>query len=825
MDMKKKWIYKLFILFPFIDVITSLLIRHYNLIITPGLIVKGLFVLIMFVYIFFSKSKYKNITIGWYFIFFIYIFLYFLTKPELLSSNFIFKEINYLFKFFYFPAIFFALLCFYDSENFDKKQLNKVMLINLISITFLLILPIILGNAYETYSNNYLGTIGWFYGGNEISNIMILLYPFIIYFITDKKLCKLFLIIPIVYSIFSIGTKASLWGLHIINIFIIVYFILKNKKLLTRQVIISIIIFTTCFLFKPLTLAPYKLINTPPNKKVQGPVIVPEKIIIDSKKEERIKSYLFNLNQFYKKNKTNLMIKKLLSGRDTFLANTLSIYDNEKTPQITMFGIGFSNTKSIDNTNIDELIEMDILDAYFHVGVLGLLIMVSPFFITFILIIKSKKKVTLDSLYYILIIFLVMGVSTVAGHVLGAPGVSIYLIVYLLFLLNEFKLLGEKSKLNNKISLLSLHLGYGGIETSIVNQANMLSEKYEVDLIVLYKLSNENNYKLNKNVNLIYLSNLEPNKNEFISAFKKFNIFKCLKEGFKSIYILYKKKSLMKNYIYNANSKVIISTRLEFTKILSDYGNEEAIKIAEEHVYHNNDKQYINQLKISLMNIDYLIPASNYLTEDYKEFYKDIRIKIIYIPQTINYLPEKTNDLKNKNIIFVGRLEQIKGLIDLIDIFNLAVLKDRKLKLTIVGDGTQKKELQDLIKKYNLTDNIKLTGYLSGNRLKKEYQKASLFVMTSYEESFGLVLLEAMSYGVPCFAFDSSLGAKEIINNKNGLLIKNRDKKSMANEILSFFENNNKIKISKFARKTSEEYYTEKVKIKWYNFIDRIIKE
>lgn len=822
MNMKNKRMSILFLIFPYIDLITSLLTKHYNLTITPGVIVKGFFAIIMFIYVYFTKSKYKKITKSFYFMFFVFILLYFLTKPELLSPNFIFGEIKYIFKFFYFPTMFFGLLCFYDSKNFDKKELKKVMLINLILMTVLLIVPIILGNAYDTYLNDYIGVTGWFYAGNEISNIMVLLYPFVIYFIDDKKHYKLLLIIPIVFSIFCIGTKVSLWGVLIINLINVIYFLFKDKNLKSKRVICSVIIFVFCFLLKPLPFAFYN--HGVINSKTPGQIIISDEIVVDSKKEEKVKSYLFDLNQFYNKNRGNLLVKKLLSGRDVFLANTLSIYDNEKTLQISMFGIGFSNTKSIDDTNIDKLIEMDILDVYFHVGIIGLLIMVSPYIISFILIIKSRKKITLDSIYFILIIFLVSGISTVSGHVLGAPSVSIYLIIYFLFLLNEFQLLGTKTKLDNKISILSLHLGYGGIETSIVNQANMLSEKYEVDLVVVYKLSNENNYKLNNKINLIYLSNLEPNKKEFITAVKNFNIFKCFKEGFKSLYILYKKRSLMEEYIYNCNSKVVISTRLEFTKILSNYGNENAIKIAEEHVYHNNDKHYINKLKNSLVNIDYLIPPSNYLTQDYKRYYKNISTKIIYIPQTINYLPEKENNLKNKNIIFVGRLEKVKGLFDLIETFNLVVSKDKEVKLTIVGDGSQKKELQEFIKKYKLTNNIMLTGYLAGNKLIKEYKKASLFIMTSYEESFGLVLLEAMSYGIPCFAFDSSLGAKEIINNKNGLLIKNRDKEVMANEIQKYFKSNNE-NMSKFARKTSEEYHTDKVKIKWYNFINDIFKE
>lgn len=382
----------------------------------------------------------------------------------------------------------------------------------------------------------------------------------------------------------------------------------------------------------------------------------------------------------------------------------------------------------------------------------------------------------------------------------------------------------KKKQLGNKISILSLHLGYGGIETSILNQANMLSTKYQVEIISLYKLKNECAYTLNDNVKVVYLSDFEPNKKSFMESLQQRNIFKILVEGFKSLYILIKKYTLIKKYIYNCDSKVIISTRIQFTKSLSKFGNKNCIKIAEEHVYHNNNIKYINKLKKSLKKIDYLIPASQYLTNDYKKHFSELETKIIYIPQTINYLPNKVNDLSNQNIIFVGRLEKEKGITDLLKTFNEINKENKDIKLTIVGDGSLKPYVQKYIKDNNLNSSAMLSGFLSGELLKQEYEKASLFLMTSYEESFGLVLIEAMSYGIPCFAFSSALGANEIINDQNGLIIAARDKNKMATEIIKYFELKNKSVYRKAARITSEKYFVDKVTGEWLKLIDNYMK-
>ena len=89
--------------------------------------------------------------------------------------------------------------------------------------------------------------------------------------------------------------------------------------------------------------------------------------------------------------------------------------------------------------------------------------------------------------------------------------------------------------------------------------------------------------------------------------------------------------------------------------------------------------------------------------------------------------------------------------------------------------------------------------------------------MTSYTESFGLVLIEAMSYGIPCIAFDSAEGAREIIvNDKNGFLISNRNIKEYVDRLNLMAENKDLLKVfGKEAKKTSLKYQSASVKKMW----------
>ena len=808
----RKTINTLIILFPFLDLITALFTRNSDIFYTPGIIVKGIFMIFMFFYTLKTTSKYKKLAIYSYIFFFIYIFFYFMFKSELLNAKYIFDEVKYLFKLFYFPNIFLGLLCYFDEYHFNKNEMHNIFKISLIIYTILLFIPFILGISYNTYPEKLKGYIGLFYSGNEIANIMILLSPAMYLFIKDKKYTFLVSLL-IIYTILTIGTKVATIGILGVSFLAFIYYLLYGNK---RGKVISLVllIFTIILSLNSFAYNNYKY-------SLKKNYVPKEEIKVDKKKTEEIGEIMRQIDKFYGSSKFNVIFKSLLSSRNVYLANTVSIYKDNKALANTLFGMGFSNTSNIDDENISKLIEIDILDGYFHYGMISLIIMFYPLIVTLVLMIKSKNKMTVFQSYYILMILLGIGISCLSGHTFFSPAVSIYLILYLLLIINESKCF-KSIKLKNKVSILSLHMGYGGIERSIVNQANMISKYYDVEIVSLYKISNDISYKLNKNVKLIYLSNIKPNKKEFLDVLHSKDIYKIFKEGFKSLKILYLKKKLVKDYILNTNAKVIISTRYEFTKLLNLYGDSN-VKIAEEHVYHNNNKRYINKLYRSLKNIDYLIPASKYLEDDYKRLFKNVNV--FYIPQSIN----DTNDFSksvNNTVIAVGRLEKEKGFSDLIDVFELVINNNKNARLIIAGDGSLKRDISNRIKKKKLDKYIKLVGFLNDKELISCYKKSSILVMTSYYESFGLVLLEAMSYKIPCIAFDSALGALEIIKDNCGYLIENRDKNKMAYSILNLLNDKNKLKdMGSECYKYSTNYMCSNVEKKWYKFIDKVLGE
>jgi len=378
--------------------------------------------------------------------------------------------------------------------------------------------------------------------------------------------------------------------------------------------------------------------------------------------------------------------------------------------------------------------------------------------------------------------------------------------------------------LMKKVSILALHLGYGGIEKSIVALSNMIANDYEVEIISTYKLSSKSAFDINDKVKVKYLiDEVKPNREEWKNALKKKKVFTFFKETYKSLLCLFLRRRRTIRAIKSCDSDIIISTRSLFNNWLGKYGSRKAKKIGWEHNHHHGDIKYASSVVKSCKNLDNLVLVSDSLKLFYKLEIKDAgyKCKCVSIPNVIESVPEELSSLNESRVISVGRFSREKGMPDLIDVFYLAHKKNTNLKLDLVGDGAQKNMVVDKVYQYGLERDVIVHGFLSKEEIDRLLNKASLYLMTSFTESFGIVLIEAMSHGVPPLAFSSAEGARELIENgKNGYLIKDRDKEKMAERLLELIDNKERLKeLGMCAREKSLEYTTDVVKNKWIKLL------
>ena len=374
-----------------------------------------------------------------------------------------------------------------------------------------------------------------------------------------------------------------------------------------------------------------------------------------------------------------------------------------------------------------------------------------------------------------------------------------------------------------KITILALHLGVGGVEKAIATLANMLSSIHEVEIISVYKLSDKPSFDINKKIKIKYLiEDLAPNKKEFKNAVKRLNILKVFKEGIKSLKIMSLKKERMIKSIKEINSDIVISTRMYLNDLLGKYGGDYK-KVAWEHFHPNEDMKHINGVVSSCKNMDYLVTVS----EDLKKLYEDkVDIKCLKMPLSLDYMPSVKTSFDDMNIISVGRLSKEKGFSDLIDVMSLVKEKNDKIHLHIIGDGDERERLKEKIKYLNLVNHVTLHGFKDRKEVDIFLSKSSLYIMPSFNESFGLTVLEALSVGVPVVAFDTAKGPLEILNEKNSVIIKNRDKEKMALLIVKLISDKEKLKnMSRYAIERAECFDYDTVQKEWLTFLGGITND
>jgi glycosyltransferase involved in cell wall biosynthesis len=185
-------------------------------------------------------------------------------------------------------------------------------------------------------------------------------------------------------------------------------------------------------------------------------------------------------------------------------------------------------------------------------------------------------------------------------------------------------------------------------------------------------------------------------------------------------------------------------------------------------------------------------------------------------------------DGKDFVIGYVGRLSEEKGIKYLIEAGSLLLNESMPIRLLIIGEGPQKKEMEGLVKKANIGDNITFVGFQS--EIEEWLPAMDVFVLPSLTEGTPMSLLEAMAYGIPVVA-SAVGGVPQVIDSEqNGILVppgKPQDIKDairflyMNEDLRKSFssEAQNKIKLNynveDWTRKIEAEYLKIKMPAEW----------
>lgn len=309
--------------------------------------------------------------------------------------------------------------------------------------------------------------------------------------------------------------------------------------------------------------------------------------------------------------------------------------------------------------------------------------------------------------------------------------------------------------MKKKIAFLINSMDCGGAQRVVSRLLGPLSDRYDVRLLML----NEKEEAYDVCVPKVYFSGKEKAGRiayylELIKIGKKLKAY--IRDNHIEVVISFLNVPNLSNILFCKGAKNIISIRANM-KFFDDDSLSNRLNYAIcKCLFRKSDKA--------------LVPAmvlKKQLVDDFG--LKDSNISVVYNPFNISDIEKKasravSSDISDaignhRYIVAMGRLDRQKGFYHLINVFNL--LDDKEMKLVIIGDGSLRDRLGELVDSLGLKGRVLFTGQQQDpfNIIKNAYA----YVMSSIGEGFPNALVEAMACGVPVISTDCISGPREIL--------------------------------------------------------------
>lgn len=363
----------------------------------------------------------------------------------------------------------------------------------------------------------------------------------------------------------------------------------------------------------------------------------------------------------------------------------------------------------------------------------------------------------------------------------------------------------------------------GGVARVMINLANELCEN-GYDISILFLMEGEHTfYKINPKIKIHTVDSfghwgfnkVNPVLDKYL---KKFRYRYSLK---KYIYD-FGQWDMMNQWLKKNHSQfdAIISCWYKLSAQISVNKTIASKTFAWEHSnFEVGGKIWGNLLRPKYKNLKGII-CINKASVDY---YKTLNPNTFLIPNLIGDPFENIENIdfesKINQLIYVGRLDQEKNVSAIITIISQINLNDFHLK--IIGEGSEMENLKKQVEEKRLASKVTFTGRLPINEIKNELLKSKIFLFTSVNEAFGMVLLEAMFCGNALISYDCNYGPSDIINQNNGFLIPLNNQSLFIEKLSSVIEN--KITLNdliKTSFKDSEKWRKETAMKEWKTILN-----
>lgn len=347
--------------------------------------------------------------------------------------------------------------------------------------------------------------------------------------------------------------------------------------------------------------------------------------------------------------------------------------------------------------------------------------------------------------------------------------------------------------------------GAGGLERVLSVKASYLADHYNYDVTILSLNDSNNNpfYYFSNKIKMLSIV-VVGNPLQYIMSYKKGiqetvtqvnpNIILVCDDGLKGFFV----PRMLKNkipIIYERHASIVLNTNA-------------SIK--------GNFIRKLMQSQVKWFAKFVVLTPSNI-----KEWKGN---NVVSIPNPLSFEPQLGNPLNQKKVIAVGSHSHNKGYDLLLKVWKEISMQCPDWVLTIYGKIDADKQFIRFAEQLRINNSVRF--YEPVADIQQKYLESSIMVLSSRSEGFGMVLIEAMAYGLPCVSFDCPSGPRDIIEDAvDGYLVPAGNISIMTSKILALIEDQElRLRMGVKASENVKRFLPETIVQQWDVLLKSIVQ-
>ena len=385
---------------------------------------------------------------------------------------------------------------------------------------------------------------------------------------------------------------------------------------------------------------------------------------------------------------------------------------------------------------------------------------------------------------------------------------------------------GPASPQRPRVYFLITHAyGMGGTIRTVLNTANHLARQgWRVEVISVLRRRDEPQFPVDEHVRLSTLLDLRDGgegprgrvRGAVAGVLAQQSSVLCPPEDHAYPAMSALTDLLIARRLRRLRPGVLVTTRPALNVIAARLAPPDLVLVGQEHMNFEHHKPGLRaEFVRHYPRLDAVAVLTSGDQRDYERLLAGAPTRVVPIPNAVPELGDFTARLDAKVVVAVGRLTMQKGFDRLIPAFRQVADRHPDWQLRIFGNGEKHKALRRQIAEEGLKGVVHLKGKTT--KVGRELSRSSIYALSSRFEGFGIVLVEAMSVGLPPVSFDCPRGPSDIIDHgTDGLLVPDGDVDGLADAISTLIEDpGRRYKMGAAAREKAQRYSLDLIGPQW----------